>query len=41
MVELTDLMESLKAVQNPSALGQNLVAGLFTTQPDNHDDGPD
>ncbi|MFP4550623.1 MAG: cation:proton antiporter [Spirochaetales bacterium] len=42
MVELTDLMESLKAVQNPSALGQNLVAGLFgaqqpsAAQPDNN-----
>ena len=36
IVELTDLMESLKRVKDPESLGQNLVEGLF----DENTDGP-
>jgi Kef-type K+ transport system membrane component KefB len=34
MVDLTDLMESLKKVQNPETLGQTLVEGLFDEDAD-------
>jgi Kef-type K+ transport system membrane component KefB len=38
IIELTDLMESLKSVQNPQSLGQNLVEGLFDSKSSTDED---